>query len=118
VENKAGSSESAWPYAVEACPLLARQTLSFEFTLTRIFMKLFRTSSSKVLNERQVSFGFLPAKSQILIRTASFLQKFTVSENSLCMLFANDARRQLDNIFYTIWWQYSNRTPAMHCRFR
>ena len=35
-----------------------------------------------------VSFGLiLPAKSQILIRTASFLQKFTVSENSLIMLF-------------------------------
>jgi len=33
-----------------------------------------------------VSFGLiLPAKSQILIR--SFLQKFTVSENSLIMLF-------------------------------
>ena len=53
-------------YAVEACPLLASQTLSFEFTLTRIFMTLFRTDSSKVLNECQVSFGFLPAKSQIL----------------------------------------------------
>ena len=26
-------------YAVEACPLLARETLSFEFTLTRIFTK-------------------------------------------------------------------------------
>jgi len=38
-------------------------------------------------------------KGQILIRTASFLQNFTVSENSLCMLFANDARRQLHNIF-------------------
>ena len=62
-------------------------------------MKLFRTGSSKVVNECQVSFGFLPAKSEILIRTASFLQKFTVSENSLCMLFANDARRQLHNIF-------------------
>ena len=86
-------------YAVEACPLLARQTLSFEFTLTRIFMKLFRTGSSKVVSECQVSFGFLPAKSQILIRTASFLNKFTASENSLCMLFANDARRQLHNIF-------------------
>ena len=98
--NNAGSSESAWPYAVEACPLLARQTLSFEFTLARIFMKLFRTGSSKVVNECQVSFGFLPAKSQILIRTARFLQKFTVSANSLCMLFANDARRQLDNIFF------------------
>jgi len=30
---------------------------------------------------------------------ASFLQKFIVSENSLRMLFANDARRQLHNIF-------------------
>ena len=28
-----------------------------------------------------------------------FLQKFTVSENSICMLFANDARRQLHYIF-------------------
>ena len=62
-------------------------------------MKLFRTGSSKVVNECQVSFGFLPAKSHIFIRTASFLQKFAASENSLCMLFANDARRQLDNIF-------------------
>ena len=52
-------------------------------------------------SECQLSFGFLPAKSQILIRTASFLNKFTASENSLCrpMLFANDARRQLHNIF-------------------
>ena len=71
-------------YAVEACPLLARQTLSFEFTLTRIFMKLFRTGSSKVVSECQVSFGLFAAKSQILIRTASFLNKFTASENSLC----------------------------------
>ena len=53
-----------------------------------------------MVNECQVRFGFLPAKSQILIRTAGFLQKFTVSENSLCMLFANDARRQLHNIFF------------------
>jgi len=52
-----------------------------------------------VVDECQVSFGFLPAKSQILIRTAGFLQKFTVSENSLCMLFANDERRQLHSIF-------------------
>ena len=80
-------------YAVEACPLLARQTLSFEFTLTRIFMKLIWTGSSKVVNECKVSFGFLLAKSQILIRTASFLLKFTASKNSLCMLFANDACR-------------------------
>jgi len=62
-------------------------------------MKLFRAGSSEVVSECQVSLGFLPAKSQILIRTASFLQKFTVSENSLCTMFSNDARRQLHNIF-------------------
>ena len=64
-------------------------------------MKLFRAGSSKVVSECQVSLGFLPAKSQILIRTASFLQKFTVSENSLCTMLTNDARRQLGlhNIF-------------------
>ena len=63
-------------------------------------MKRFRTGPSSTVNECQVNFGFLPAKSQILIRTASFLQKFTAVENSLCTLFANDARRrQLHNIF-------------------
>jgi len=41
-------------------------------TLTRTFIKLFRTGSSSTANECQVNFGFLPAKSQIVIRTASF----------------------------------------------
>jgi len=62
-------------------------------------MKLFRTGSPKVVNDCQVSFGFLPVKSQILIRTASCLQRFAVSENSLCLLFANGARRQLHSVF-------------------
>ena len=69
--------------------IVAHQTLSFEFTLCRIFTKLFRTGGSNVVNEWQVSLGFFPTKRQVLIRTASFLQKFTASENSLCMLFAN-----------------------------
>jgi len=62
-------------------------------------MKLFRTGSSSTVNECQVNFGFLPAKSQIIIRTASFFCRLIVLENSLCTLFANDARRQLHNIF-------------------
>jgi len=67
-------------------------------------MKLFRTGSPKLVIDCQVSFGFLPAKSQTLIRrpTASFLQRFAVSENSLCMLFANDARRQLRSVFMQV----------------
>jgi len=65
-------------------------------------MKLFRTGSPKVVNDCQVSCGFLPAQSQILIHTASFLQRCAVSENSLCMLFANDARRQLHSVFMQV----------------
>ena len=62
-------------YALEACPLLARQIQSIEFTITRIFMKLFRTGSLSTVNECQGYFGFLPVKSQILIRTASFFYR-------------------------------------------
>jgi len=87
--------------AVEACPLLAPQIQSVEFTLTRIFMKIVRTGSPKTVSECQVNFCFLPAKYEIFIRTAKFLQKFIASENSLCRptLFVSDARQQLHGIF-------------------
>jgi len=62
-------------------------------------MKLFRTGSPTTVYDCQVNFGFLPAKYQILIRTAKFLQKFTASENSLCTLFISDACQQLRGIF-------------------
>ena len=86
-------------YAVEACPLLARQIKSIEFTLTRTFMKLFPSGSPTTVNECQVNFGFLLAKYQILIRTAKFLQRFVALGNGLCALLASDARRQLDGKF-------------------
>ena len=61
-----------------------------------VYIKYFPlTFSDWFVKSGKVSFFFIPVKSQILIRTASFLQKFTVSENSLCMLFTNDVRRQL-----------------------
>jgi len=62
-------------------------------------MKLFRTGSPVTVNECQVNFGFLPAKYQILIRTAKFMQRLVTLENGLCALFASDARRQLDGMF-------------------
>jgi len=61
--------------------------------------QIFRTGSSKTVNECQVNFGFLPAKYDIFIRTAKFLQKFIASEKSLCTLFVSDARQQLHGIF-------------------
>jgi len=86
-------------YATEACPLLSRNRSSFEFTFTRLFMKLFRTNSSAVVKCCQLAFNFLPVNSQLDIRAANFLQKFIASDNSLCSLFALTARRQLNELF-------------------
>ena len=87
-------------YACEAsCPLLSRQIHSFDFSLTRTFMKLFRTGSPAIVQECQLQFGFLPVKSQLHIKTARFLQKFAASENVLCSLFVSTAKRQLTDIF-------------------
>jgi len=63
-------------YATEACPLLSRNRNSFEFTVTRLFMKLFRTTSHAVVKCCHLAFNFLPVNSQLDIRTANFLQKF------------------------------------------
>ena len=86
-------------YGIEGCPLLSRQIHSLEFSVTRIFMKMFHTSSSKFVEECQINFGFLPISSQLKIRTANFLQKFVASENTLCQLFSKKAATQLCFLF-------------------
>ena len=86
-------------YAIEVCPLLMRTKHSFEFSVTRLFMKVFCTGSPSVVKDCQRHFNFLPVKSQIIMRTASFLVKFTASLNSLCSLFSQQANRQLNELF-------------------
>ena len=85
-------------YATEACPLLARTKQSFEFALTRVLMKIFRTSSSTIVKDCQHYFNLLPVHLQLMIRTAMFLQKFSASLNSMCSLFSCNARCQLNAI--------------------
>ena len=86
-------------YCAEACPLLARQKHSIEFYVTRIFMRLFHTGSPVTVKECQAYFGFLSITNQLYIRTARFLQKFTATQNTLCLLFVNIASEQLSDIF-------------------
>ena len=81
-------------YATEACPLLSCNKQSFEFTVTRIFMKIFRTSSPEIVRECQVNFNFAPIQSQINTRTVRFLQnlqhqKIVCARCSLLMLLIN-----------------------------
>jgi len=100
-------------YATEVCPLLSHNRSSFEFTVTRFFMKLFHTTSPAVVKCCQLAFNCLPVYSQLDIRTANFLQKFMASKNSLCCLFArrklNELFVQFDNI--TTAWQFHNAIP-------
>ena len=62
-------------------------------------MKVFHTSSPQVVKECQINFGLLPIGSQLIIRTANFLQKFIASENTLCQLFAKSAATHLNSLF-------------------
>ena len=85
-------------YAVEACPVVGRDKHSFDFTVKRIFMKLLHTGSAAVVEECLKYFKILPVTCQIDIKTAKFLQRFLASENTICQLFQQQARRQLTSV--------------------
>jgi len=86
-------------HGTEACPLLSRDRRSFEFTVNRLFMKIFRTGSPAVVRKCQQNFNFLPIESQLKIRTAKFLQAFSATKNTLRLLFKLRSVTQLHGIF-------------------
>ena len=90
--------------------MLSLDKQSLEFALTRLFMKIFRTASPTVVIECQRNFRFLPVVLQIQITTARFLQVFAATENSLCLLFHDNAAKQLYDIFR----EYDNVRTANH----
>ena len=86
-------------YGTEACPLSSRDRQSIEFAITRIFMKVFRTGSPAIVAECQRFFNFLSISQQIAIRSATFLQRFSASENLLCSLFSAKTTNEIRNLF-------------------
>ena len=95
---------------MEACPFFERDKHSFDFSLTRILMKLFRTGFAAVVNECKKQFCFLPLKFQVDIRTLSFMMRFRASENTICNLFAAQAARTLSEINV----RYGNRVESIN----
>jgi len=73
--------------------------LSFDFSLTRIFMKLFRTGSSVVVTECQKPFSFLSLRYQVDIRNVNFMVRFMATENFICNVLALQAIRILADIY-------------------
>jgi len=85
-------------YGTEACPVLSRHKHSLDFAVTRMFMKILRTGSKQTVEECQKYFGFLPVSYRIDIRTARFLDRFCTSDNSLCNVFHDQARRHMSQL--------------------
>jgi len=88
-------------YGIEACPVMSRHKHSFDFTVTRVFMKILHTTSEVVVEECLRYFGFLPVSHRIVKRTARFLDRFISSDNMLCTLFKEEAQRH-KNILWTL----------------
>ncbi len=75
-------------YATEACPMNKTDIQQIEFPLTRLFMKLFRTSSVNIVKECQQQFNFKTVEERISMRKANFIKKLCNTRNFLCCLFA------------------------------
>ena len=85
-------------YGTEACPMFSRHKHSFDFVVTRVFMKILCTRSATVVEECQRYFCFLPSRYRIDIRTARFLDRFGKTANIICRSFYVEARKQLRDI--------------------
>ena len=81
---------------------------SSEFTVNRLFMKIFRTGFSAGVRECQKNFNFSPTESQLEIRTTKFLQAFSATNNTLCLLFKQ--RRPIQSRSLTVYLVNTNRT--------
>ena len=77
-----------------------RDKHSLDFTLTRLFLKLFRTGSPAIVAGCQLQFNFLPLQYQVDIRTANFVFRYinSVKTNSLCVLLSAHAKANLTSV--------------------
>jgi len=62
---------------------------SLEFTLNRVLMKVFRTTSMDVIAECRYWFGLLEMETLIAKRKQRFMAKYVQSDNLLRQLFAH-----------------------------
>ena len=82
-------------YGLEACPVKTRDKKSLDFSINRIFMKLFRTGSITIVEQCQALFGFIPVSYSLDLRKLAFLEKFCNSTNEICSQLAADARADI-----------------------
>ena len=62
-------------------------------------IKIARGSSANIVQDCQNFFRLLPVSNLIDIRTARFLEEFTINENHVCTLFVRNAQCSLAKVF-------------------
>jgi len=86
-------------YGLEACPINKTEMKSLDFALTRILMKLFKTSSNVIIRECQTSFNVNRVCELVTRNKINFLRKFANNEsNAICYLLRSTAKRELTDI--------------------
>ena len=75
-------------YGLDACPVCVSDICSLDFIITRMFMKIFQTSSVDVVIDCQTMFNFRRVSELVLDRKRKFLQKFCSCDNIICETLA------------------------------
>jgi len=71
-------------YGLEACSLTKTDLRSLDFTVNRIFMKIFKTGNIQIVKECQEIFGFQLPSALLTRRTNNVINKYGSSMNSVC----------------------------------
>ena len=74
-------------YGIEACPVNTKETRSLEYPITCAFFKILKTSSSDLVNECRLAFGFRQFSNVIADRKKFFNLKYISSNNTVCKAF-------------------------------
>ena len=85
-------------YGLDACPVCVSDIRSLDFIITRMFMKIFHTSSVDVVKDCQTMFNFRRVSELVLDRKRKFLQKFCSCDNIVCETLAFMAKDELSSL--------------------
>ena len=81
-------------YGSEACPINKSEKQSLDFVFTRMLMKVFKTSSTYIIDECYEMFNLKRISQLIVDRKGKFLRNFC-NGNALCAVLSEVAVREL-----------------------
>ena len=82
-------------YGMDACPICVSDIRTLDFIITRMFMKIFQTSSVDVVKDCQTMFNFRGVSELAVDRKRKFLQKFCSCDHIIRETLAFMAKDEL-----------------------